>query len=731
MEWRDDGSTKGILESLEQRTRGYLAIAKDQYFVDFLQKMLGRIQVQKHQAELLNEELDRSYAQYVNRMKLAGVEVEDAQAAQAAPKAEVQTIETNIQTDRKDSEAEEQVEQPRYVATQAVETQATVISPSVNTNKTKSNTEFMIGTIILSIVGGAFILTALVMLGMYFMNGFVKGMCIYAVAALVLLLSELLLYKRWPKLGMTFTAISIGGLYLSTALNYLTFGNFNMWVALVLTLIITVMVVLLSWKRDSIFYRSLGLITCYLCFLIIQKGSTLQEIAVLAVIVLGINLCCIIVPIQTHKTGFRILHMYLNGIYAFIINVRIYDMADIPEATLIFAGCAMLVTQVLYMVQIVYQQRAALTDKKVGGDGIIAAYFVSGILIYLSVPEIVLRIDAGCSALLHYGCLGVIILLTLAAVLLIHKGLEKWYPYVLLLIIAFNFCCMRGQIWESIIALTVMLIVTKLLSFTRHMILRVSDLVLTTFTCVMCLFLSQDNEIYEIILVMAVLISILFISYWQTYYEIILTFTLAFYSVLKLPDMLKLPVFVGILFVGLLVFHNVKRWQGKDIVIYNTFVLVAETISFLLLMSPNYRNAYVVYLCMLVFGVATIVLTFQEKYHMDFKYKNIILAIFLTYMALIVRTNLPIINSILMMLIALICVGWGFSIKEKEIRIYGLVLSLIVCGKIVLYDFFDAEALQKTILFFVVGVIALMIAGIYIVLERKANIQLTSDGEKQ
>jgi len=148
-------------------------------------------------------------------------------------------------------------------------------------------------------------------------------------------------------------------------------------------------------------------------------------------------------------------------------------------------------------------------------------------------------------------------------------------------------------------------------------------------------------------------------------------------------------------------------------------------------MSPNYRNAYVVYLCMLVFGVATIVLTFQEKYHMDLKHKNIILAIFLTYMALIVRTNLPIINSILMMLIALICVGWGFSIKEKEIRIYGLVLSLIVCGKIVLYDFFDAEALQKTILFFVVGVIALMIAGIYIVLERKANIQLTSDGEKQ
>ena len=57
--------------------------------------------------------------------------------------------------------------------------------------------------------------------------------------------------------------------------------------------------------------------------------------------------------------------------------------------------------------------------------------------------------------------------------------------------------------------------------------------------------------------------------------------------------------------------------------------------------------------------------------------------------------------------------------KKKSVRIYGLVLSLLVCGKIVLYDFMGAPTLQRTILLFSVGVMALVISGIYIILEKK------------
>ena len=128
---------------------------------------------------------------------------------------------------------------------------------------------------------------------------------------------------------------------------------------------------------------------------------------------------------------------------------------------------------------------------------------------------------------------------------------------------------------------------------------------------------------------------------------------------------------------------------------------------------------------MLVFGLATIVLGFQEKYHMNFSFKGMITAVFLTYMAFIVKTQLPVINSILMMLVALISVAAGFVEKKKNIRIYGLVLSILVCGKIVLYDFMSVPTLQKMLLFFAVGVIALLIAGISIVLEKKNGAEET------
>lgn len=122
---------------------------------------------------------------------------------------------------------------------------------------------------------------------------------------------------------------------------------------------------------------------------------------------------------------------------------------------------------------------------------------------------------------------------------------------------------------------------------------------------------------------------------------------------------------------------------------------------------------------MLVFGLAVIGLTLQEKYQMNFKGRYMVLAVFLTYMAFIFRTNVRVVNSILLMVIALVCVGTGFVVDKKSVRIYGLVLSLVVCGKLVMYDFFKAATLQKTILFFAVGMIALLIAAIYIILEKK------------
>ena len=187
--------------------------------------------------------------------------------------------------------------------------------------------------------------------------------------------------------------------------------------------------------------------------------------------------------------------------------------------------------------------------------------------------------------------------------------------------------------------------------------------------------------------------------------------------------MFKLPVFTGILFVGILAYNYVKRWNSRNIVIFNILALAGQMGACLGLLNPVYQNAYLTYLCMLIFGIATIEMCFQKQCHMPVKGRELIMAAFLTYMGLIIRTSYPIVNSILLMVVSIACVAFGFVIRKKSVRIYGLVLSLLVCAKLVLYDFSGANLLQKTILFFAVGVIALAIAAIYMVLEHKIKKQ--------
>lgn len=695
MEWKDNS-----IEALEQRVRTYLASAEDKQLTEYLQKLLGRIQNQKHQVQLLSNELDRSLEMYENRRMLAD------RTTQAIPQTKYYDIQPQTMV------------LPQTMGQSAAQ-------PAI---KQKPGTEFVIGTVLLSIVGGAFVLTALVMLGMYFMSGFVKGMCIYAGAGLLLLVSELILYKRWQKLGKTFSAISIGGLYLATVLNYLTFGNFNMWVTLGITLAITALVIFLAWKRDSLLYRTLGLITCYVSILVMQGDCSMQEIIVLAVIVLVINVMCMVVPLRQHKTGFHLLHIYANGIFVFFACAHLENMEHMVTAQVVWALLAILVQQLLFVLQVRYQNGEISQGRNVGKYGMIAAYFASGLFYYYALPTDLREI----SLRLNYISFAVVLVLAFGAMLLLRKYKEKWYPYYMINLIAFDVFCMWGGPWEVVIAMVVMVIIAKLLSLLKAPELQVSEMIITVVCCMLCLIYTMpEMGRYVPVLLGAVIFSIPFIRYWQTAYEVLLTFTLAIFVAIKLPSILQLSAFVGIMFVGILLFNNVKRWQGRNIVLFNGLALAGQIICYLQLWNPVYRNAYIVYLCMLIFGLATIVLTFQEKYHMNFRYKNLVLAMFLTYMALVVRTDLSIINSIVMMLIALVCVTWGFYAKEKQVRIYGLVFSLIICGKITLYDFFDAEALQKMILFFTVGVIVLAISGIYIILERRMNIQQNDNGEEQ
>jgi uncharacterized membrane protein len=73
------------------------------------------------------------------------------------------------------------------------------------------------------------------------------------------------------------------------------------------------------------------------------------------------------------------------------------------------------------------------------------------------------------------------------------------------------------------------------------------------------------------------------------------------------------------------------------------------------------------------------------------------------------------------MVLAIICVGAGFFVSQKPLRLYGLFLSLFVCAKLLFSDFADSSSGDKVILSFVVGILAIGISYLYLRLEGPAK----------
>lgn len=131
---------------------------------------------------------------------------------------------------------------------------------------------------------------------------------------------------------------------------------------------------------------------------------------------------------------------------------------------------------------------------------------------------------------------------------------------------------------------------------------------------------------------------------------------------------------------------------------------------------------------MMVLGAVSILVIFRARYGMGIRGKYLVLAGFLTWFSLTGHYESPVIISILLMVIALGCVGIGFKIRSRAERVCGLTMAAFVCLKLVLYDFREVEIMYRVLVFLVVGIIALLISFIYVRLEKNTERQKEEPG---
>lgn len=714
-------------KSLEQQAREYLMQSNDPIFTKYLQQLLPRIQRQPEYVDQLQAELDKSVEFWHQRQQInadrgqeTGTTASAAQyiRQQAAGVTETQTEEL----------------QPQLQPDGQFTGQQTPVAVAQTAAPKKQNAEYLIATIALSVVGGIFILTALVLLGMYFMNGWIKGISLYVVSLGVVLIAELLIHRKLPKLAQIFSAIGVAALYLSTMINMVSLHNFGMIPAAVIIAVITVGTVLLSRKRDSLIHRLLAIAACWLCVYPLFGKTLISETegVLILTLIFVLSVLSVFVPVRKYHTASQLIQFVSTTIlFPVTVSCMISNQGMPVWMTAAAFGIFFLIAHLILVVQSNYIVTEKQTGHAVNENGLTAIYIVflliAGITTGTAMDNYWRRTEID-------AYIGIITLTGLAFVAAVFAGITirtTWRKWLSCYFFSFVSVCAFSVIennWPVLICFTALLLVTKILTRFTDGGLKVLDVILTTSYGI--LLLANGKELpYAYLLLAGTILSMFLVYGWTTYQEIVLTFALAFYAAVNLMPMLKLPAFSGILFVSILLFNNVKYMCGKSILVYNVFVLIGQIGALIALANPVYRNSYLTYLCMFVFVLAYLVLTLQEKYYKSFKHRELIIMIFLTYMALIVKTNVPVINSVLIMLIALVSVTLGFLKKDKPVRIYGLVLSLGTCGKIALYDYWGAPVLQKMILFFIVGVIALMIAGIYIILEKKTGNNEKADRE--
>ncbi len=305
------------------------------------------------------------------------------------------------------------------------------------------------------------------------------------------------------------------------------------------------------------------------------------------------------------------------------------------------------------------------------------------------------------------------VLLGILAFWMVRTSPVRWTQVYYAVIVSLLMC---STPLDLTIALLTSLLVVKLLSDDKH--LRVCDISLTILTAFSSLMFV--DEIYRYILLAGLLLSIIIIRYWKTCFEIIVTVTTVLFIFINMDNILELSVVIAVLWLAVVLFNQIERFRDKWIDIFNLIVLIMLSGCYLALLADPYEDIQILYLIPTVLGLGIIAFIFQEKNHW-WPAKGLVVSGFLTYMVLVVRFDMDIITSIILMLVGLGSIGFGFAGKDKKQRIYGLVLSMFVCFKITLFDFQGEDMLQKMLLFLVAGIVALIISGIYTVLEKNIS----------
>lgn len=575
--------------------------------------------------------------------------------------------------------------------------------------KTKS-VEFKIGIHVFSLIGALFILAAFVTFGFYFLKGAFQGICIYVAAFALVLFSELFLRRKMQKFAGVITGIGIGCLYAANIVNYLVLHFVNGIIAVLLTLLIAAATIWLSRKRDSVVIRLIGLIGCYVCLYPIHGFETELSFFVLTIILFIVNVAGVLFPNQSRAAAILAVHAALNVIFTGAL--LIIAGLDHVQATYL---AALLLSSFIFMEIMAFVNRKREKDNEIFTITCIGSGFLLFMMFLLEtvtgeqfVGLIMAAVTAAVSMLFF---------------LLWEKEDERKWAQVYF---AAGLFLLIGAFSDHPIEQTITVGVIFLIARIGNRQKQLTALEAIAAVAVGLTGIGLSGSVYAYILAALLVLLSFRINKLHVFHEIVTTASVLMIWFLKcewhrlynwgMDGKWFYPVAVLLLMLLFLLFHHLPGLRDKKQEVYNIVSLCFIGIFCLL---PLFEGHLWTRIAIMAAGTLAAFLLLRKRYGLYWKGNTLLWAGFFSLYSITGNFGSPVVSSILIMAAAFFLVGIGFRHKEKMERITGLVLAALVCLKLVLYDFREAELLYRMIVFLIVGVMALGISFLYMFLEKK------------
>ncbi len=666
-------------EWVRSRLNQLMEISKDPYYDQYLAQMMRDLDNGRATPAQVEREAQRSYERYKQRMEQQAMAVVHARHHQ-----------------------------------QNAETQEMVNAKAVS----QSNMEFKIGAHVFSFIGAVFILAAFVIFGCNFLNGLAQGLCLYGAAIALIILSELVLSRKVPVFSCVLTGIGIGGLYAANIANLLILHTINGIVAMIITLLIAVAALFISRKKESAAIRVISLMGSYISFLPIKGLKSELDFLAAAVILFVINTVSIFFKNQKKQMAIDSIHIFLNILFTVILTGIAWAENLNPAYLVFYVLTSFVFGSILCLRRKADKEDIVFIFSCIGNGVYIFLLFLIGYVTPgVSDPDMALFVHVLAEVLIAAVC-GVVFLLWE------KEDNRKWVQIYYIAGTVLLLGSFAEYHLERIVSILFVFFWVKILADRKEM--QVLDGIMVIWVGLMGLWLS--DYWYCWLFAGALFLSIFKIRSAHIYHEIVITLSILaiwwsqcefyLYREFTFDRGWFYPVSAGILLVLFLIFNHLP---GLGKVNQKSYNIMSTVFMMLYCLGVWFSDNCIISSVMMVLGAVTILVAFRKRYGMEMPRKYLLLAGFLVYFSLTGHYESPVIVSILLMMISLGCVGVGFKLHDKTERVCGLVMALIVCVKLVIYDFKEVETIFRMIVFLVVGIIALVISYVYIQLEKNAE----------